>query len=431
MKVYLHNLGCVKNQKDGEYALSKLIEAKYSYTSKVELADIIILNTCAFIDAAKEESISELLYLSRFKKKQCKYLIMMGCLAQLNSKDLFEELKEVDLFIGVNDYHKIDEFINLNKREIKVTKNLFINTDNSYISVLSKNKINNSFMNTAFVKISEGCNNFCSYCSIPNIRGSLRHKDINNVLEEINTYLKYGKLEIVLIAQDLTSDKAYLKKLLLKLSKQKLKAKFLRLMYCNPWGIDDELINIIINEEFICNYLDVPIQHISNNILNSMNRKINKNQIIDLLENLNEKEIILRTTLISGYPGETEEDFQELVALIKKEYFMWLGVFVYSPQENTKAYYIKNRVEEELAINRRNIIDNLQFDISSSKLEKYINTQVCVIIDSQTNDNKTIARTYFQAPEVDGVVIINKKIKTSGFTKVKIINSVAYDLIGS
>jgi len=430
MKVYLHNLGCAKNQKDGEYALSKLIASGYIYTNKPKEADIVLVNTCAFIDSAKEESVSEILELAELKKNNCKYLIMMGCLAELNSKELFKELKEVDLFLGVNDFNKIDEFINLNKRDIKVSKNLFINSDNSYINVLYKNKIINSFVNTAFIKISEGCNNFCSYCTIPFIRGTLRYKDTNNLINEIQTYLNNGVIEIVLIAQDLTSNISFLKNLLIKISKLKIKPKFVRLMYCNPWGVDKELINIIKNEEFICNYLDLPIQHISNKILKSMNRKINKNQIYELLENLYESKIILRSTIITGFPGETEKDFEELVSLLKKEFFMWLGVFVYSPQENTKAFFYKDKVDEKIAIERRNILDSIQFDITSNKLEEYINTNQYIIIDNIDKTNKASGRTYFQAPEVDGCVIINKFVNYANYIKVNIKELVAYDLIG-
>lgn len=431
MKVYLHNLGCAKNQKDGDIALSKFLESGYKFSNNPSKADIIIINTCGFIDEAKKEAISETLRLAEYKKQHCKYLIMMGCLSERYSEELFKNLKEVDLFVGVNNFDKICDYINFNKRQRKISKKSFIYEDSSYVKTILNNKVSNKFKNTAFVKISEGCSNFCSYCAIPLIRGALRYRSIESILKEIKTFLDSGMKEIILIGQDLTADNKFLKNLLIEISKFKVKPYWLRLMYCNPWGVDNELIKIIKDNDFICKYMDVPIQHYSDNVLTNMNRKNSSYEIYEIIQKLYENDIILRSTVMTGFPGETDEDFFKLKEFIEKEYFMWLGIFVYSPQEDTKAYGFKNKVNFNEALNRRNELDSLQFEITQNRLKSFIDKELDVIVDTQTEHANFECRAYFQAPEVDGLVQVNSLDSADKIVKVRVEETIAYDLIAT
>jgi ribosomal protein S12 methylthiotransferase len=423
MNISILNLGCPRNQKDGEVALSHFLKNGFLITNKIDKADVIIVNTCSFIDDAKEESVEEIINIINYKKKSS-ILILMGCLVELYSKELLKELPEVDIFIGVNDFYRIydiyREFLNNKKRVILNNKKRYIEEDFLYNNYLNNLKL------SSYVKYSEGCSNKCSYCLIPKIRGEkVLYREEENVISEIKYLVKNGVKEVVLIAQDLVSDKNKLKKMLIKISKLKNKPKWLRLMYCNPWGVDEELINIISSEEFIVNYIDMPVQHISPKILKRMNRyrgiDIYKN-----LELLKEKNISVRSTVMTGFPGEKDKDFNDLCKLVKKGFFHYLGIFVYSEQLGVEARdKFLDKVPKKIAIERRNILDRLQFDITNFINESYLGKSLKVL-----PDNSKIGRAFFQAPEVDGVVHFNKKVATKDFIEVVINKVSGYDLYG-
>jgi ribosomal protein S12 methylthiotransferase len=412
-KIFFLNLGCPKNQEDGRVSLSKFTKKIFNVSSNISKSDVVLINTCSFIDDAKKESIDAIIECVNFKKEG-QVFILMGCLSEQNYKELKKEIPEIDIFLGVNTYKNsykaYKEFLNDKK-----TKLLFSKTP--YIEKKYKHKVFVEKENFSFVKISEGCSNFCSYCAIPSIRGKkVIYRNEQNVLNEIKFLLSIGRKEIILIAQDLVSDKEFLKNILKKISKFKIKKNFwVRLMYCNPWGVDEELISIIKNEEFIVNYIDMPIQHISDKILKKMNRKIKSSEIIKKLEILKKNDITIRSTLMTGFPGETDKDFKLLEKLVKDEYFHWLGIFPYSPQFGTKAYSMSGRVSYKKSIERRNNLDRLQSDITNSINERYIG-KVLKVLHYQKNE----FRTFFQAPLVDGVTLVNALKKKNDFTKVKI-----------
>lgn len=413
-KIFFLNLGCPKNQEDGRLSLSKFIEHDFELTSNINKSDVVLINTCSFIDDAKKESIDAIIECVSFKK-QDQVFVVMGCLSEQHSKDLKKEIPEVDIFLGVNTYKDI--YLTYKKfLKDKKIKLLFSNTP--YIENKYKHKLLLDKENYSFVKISEGCNNFCSYCSIPSIRGKkVIYRTEKNILDEIKFLLEIGKKEIVLIAQDLVSDNNFLKNILKKISKFNIKKDFwIRLMYCNPWGVDKELVSIIKNEEFIANYIDMPIQHISDKILKKMNRKIRSSEIIKKLEMLKKNNITIRSTVMTGFPGETDKDFKLLENLIKEGWFHWLGIFPYSPQIGTKAYGMSGRPSYKKSIERRNNLDRLQSDITNSINEGYVG-KVLKVLHFKENE----FRTFFQAPLVDGVTLVEDKIKKSNnFTKVRI-----------
>jgi ribosomal protein S12 methylthiotransferase len=434
MKITLINLGCPKNQKDGEVSLASFIANGCSYTKQISDADIVLINTCGFIDDAKEESIHEIINCSNIKTDQV--LIVMGCLSQRYAKELKVEIPEVDIFLGVNAYYQaydvFCEFMHSKKKKVFVQDPCFLEPGSKYIDLLAKTPYApETFLYSDYVKIAEGCNNRCTYCSIPGIRGQLVLRAEQSIIAEIKNMTAKGIKEIVLVAQDLVADLQRLKKLLRLISKlpNQYKPKWLRLMYCNPWGIDDELISIISNEDFIVNYMDMPIQHISDKILKCMGRKGGEHLIRTNIEKLKKAEIVIRTTVLTGFPGENDNDFELLRSLVAEGHFHWLGVFVFSAQEGTGAFNMKPRVRKKLAIERRNELDRIQFEVTTAFNNAYIGKKLPVLIAGEPVDGVTEGRIFSQAPMVDGVVRIHACVK-GPFEDIIIEDAEGIDLIG-
>ena len=439
MKVFLLNLGCPKNQKDGEVVLASFLRNRFLYTSDIKNADVIVVNTCGFIDEAKQESISEILNSAGYKDKgKCKALIVTGCVSQRYSKELIKELPEVDIFLGVSTYHKAydayKEFVETGSKVCWIEKPGYIHNEHDYLSVLAGSKYvpeTNKF--SSYVKVSEGCSNSCTYCSIPSIRGKLIYRPLKSVTDEIKFLVAKGVKEIVLIAQDLTADTEYLKGLIKTLSKAKKneRPEWLRLMYCNPWGVDKELIDLIAKESWIVKYIDMPIQHISPTVLKRMGRRGESKLIIKNLNLLKDAGIAIRSTLMLGFPGETDKDFELLRNLVSEKWFHWLGLFVYSPQEGTLASSMSHKVPFKVAVERRNELDRLQFDITKTINEGYVGKSIKALVSGKATaleEGFLEARMFCQAPVIDGVVLFKGKNINTPFVELQIEETNGFDL---
>lgn len=428
-------LGCAKNEIDSELMCSILKEKNYIITNDLENADIIIINTCSFILDAKEESIETIFEMSKYKKRgKCEYLIIAGCLAERYSKELLEEIEEIDGIIGtgnIKDIVNIIEKLENGQQKIKKVGNI----NENYPENINRN----SFNTTEYVKISEGCNNYCSYCIIPKLRGKYRSRPMENIINEVKYLIKNGVREIILIGQN-TSDygidlygKYSLAKLLDELN-QIQNLKWIRLLYLYPDNFTDELISSIKRNKKVVKYVDIPLQHVNNQILKKMNRKTSKEDIENLIQKLRSEipEIIIRTTFIVGFPGEEEKYFQELYNFVQKVKFDKLGVFTYSKEEGTPAYNFKNQVKENIKEERRNKLMKLQQGISYNLNKKKIGNVYLAIVEDIQEKNLYIGRSYMDAPDIDGLIYIksNKDLRPGEFVNVKIIDSLEYDLIG-
>lgn len=395
-------------------------------------ADIIVVNTCGFIEPAKQEAIETIMEMASFKENgRCKYLIVMGCLVQRYKKELGEALPEVDLFLDFEDYKnfwvKVCELIG---RKPKASSKNTLEYENRVISTGNK---------TAYLKIAEGCSNNCTYCAIPYIRGKYISRPFDDIINEAKALREKGIEEIIVIAQDTTKygldlyNKRRLPELLEEISK--LKFKWVRFLYSYPEDITDELIEVVRKNDNICNYFDIPLQHFSDKVLKRMNRKSNSKQIEELIEKLREKipDVILRTSLIVGFPGETEEDFFELYEFVNSAKFEKLGVFKYSKEEGTPASRLKEQIHYKTKEARYKKIMELEQQISKIKLETKIGNVYEVLVDGLTDDkNYYIARSYMDIPNEDGVVYISKTKENliGKFVNCKIIGSLGYDLVG-
>lgn len=434
-KVYIATLGCSKNQIDSELMESILTNNKYSIADFLEEADIIIVNTCGFINDAKEESIEIIWEMTKYKTQaNCKYLILTGCLAQRYSEELLEEIYEVDAVIGTGNIKEILSVINdldNNLNKIKITDNI------NQIYLEEINRIN--FNKTEYVKISEGCDNFCTYCIIPKLRGKHRSRYIEDIVKEVESLASKGVKEIILIAQN-TSDYGIdlygeysLYKLIEKLNSIE-GIQWIRLLYLYPDNFSKKLISSIKNNDKVVKYVDIPLQHISNNVLKAMNRRTNKNDILSLIKYLRKEipGIILRTTFIVGFPGETDDDFNELCEFISQVKFDKLGVFTYSKEEDTPAYDLADQISEEIKIERKNKIMEIQKSISEEIMMSKVNKVYTVLVEEYNGHNNYIGRSYMDSPDIDGVIYIDSKenLDVGDFVKVKIINYLEYDLIG-
>lgn len=433
-KIYIVTLGCSKNDVDTTLMYSILDRDKYVITNNVNEADIIIINTCGFIAAAKEESIDTILECVEYKKNGiCKKILLSGCMAQRYPEELLKEIPEVDGIIGTGNISYINELLDSTLAGNKVIKTDNLNSD--YIEGIRKKNV----QVTEYVKISEGCNNNCSYCIIPQLRGINRSRKIEDIFDEVMYLVQNGTREIILIAQNTTDygidlySKFSLPKLIKELSKIE-DLKWIRILYLYPDHFDDELINEFVNNDKLLKYVDIPLQHVSNNILNKMNRKTNKNDIVNLINKLRAKvkDIIIRTTFIVGFPGETEEDFNELVEFIKSFEFDKLGVFAYSREEDTPASSLSAQIDENIKELRRNKIMQEQSLISAKRLESLRDKTFETIVEEKIDKNTYSGRTYMDAPEIDGIVYINSNIalENGEFVQVKIKDSLNYDLIG-
>jgi ribosomal protein S12 methylthiotransferase len=432
-KVSIVTLGCSKNEIDSELMTSLLKGNDYEIVSNLEEAEIIIVNTCGFIDMAKEESIETIWEMTKYKEDgNCKYLILSGCLAERYSKELMEEIEEVDGIIGTGNIKDIVNVIKELERE-KITKVGSIDID--YLEEVER--IN--FSKTAYVKISEGCNNFCTYCIIPKLRGKYRSRKIEDIVREVEHLVSNGVEEIILIGQN-TSDygidlynRYNLNELLNKLNLVK-GLKWIRTLYLYPDNFSNELISAIRDNDKVLKYVDIPLQHINNEILKRMNRKTSKEDIVLLIKRLREEipEIVIRTTFIVGFPGETEEEFKELYDFISQVKFDRLGVFTYSQEEDTPAYKLPNQIEEDIKIQRRDKIMEMQKDISEELMSQKVGKLYEVLIEEEVGDNVYVGRSYMDSPEIDGVVYVtaNNKLELGSFVEVRITDYLEYDLIG-
>ncbi|SPZ50425.1 Ribosomal protein S12 methylthiotransferase RimO [Sarcina ventriculi] len=432
-KVGMVSLGCDKNRVDSEIMLGQ-VEREYELTNNPKEADIIIVNTCGFIEKAKQESINTILDMAKYKiKYKCKLLIATGCLTQRYGKELLDLMPELDIVLGVNDYEKINKaiegFIKENK---KISSTNFTNEGiNEGKRIITTNK------SSAYLRIAEGCNNFCTYCIIPKIRGKFRSRKIENIIEEGKILANAGVKEIILIAQDTTNygidlyNEKRLHIVLRELSKIE-GIEFIRVMYCYPEAIYGELIEEISKNDKVCKYLDLPIQHISNDILKRMGRKTSKEEIIDKIKTLRENvsNIVLRTSLIVGFPGETEEDFNELKEFLKEMKLDKVGVFTYSQEEDTPAALMENQIDEKIKQQREKELMEVQKEVSKAINKSKIGRTYKVLVESENSDY-FIGRSYEMAPDIDGLIYIKEKnLKANKFYDVKIKEALEYDLIG-
>lgn len=432
-KVGMVSLGCDKNRVDSEIMLGQ-VEREYELTNNPKEADIIIVNTCGFIEKAKQESINTILDMAKYKiKYKCKLLIATGCLTQRYGKELLDLMPELDIVLGVNDYEKINKaiegFIKENK---KISSTNFTNEGiNEGKRIITTNK------SSAYLRIAEGCNNFCTYCIIPKIRGKFRSRKIENIIEEGKILANAGVKEIILIAQDTTNygidlyNEKRLHIVLRELSKIE-GIEFIRVMYCYPEAIYGELIEEISKNDKVCKYLDLPIQHISNDILKRMGRKTSKEEIIDKIKTLRESvsNIVLRTSLIVGFPGETEEDFNELKEFLKEMKLDKVGVFTYSQEEDTPAALMENQIDEKIKQQREKELMEVQKEISKAINKSKVRRTYKVLVESENSDY-FIGRSYEMAPDIDGLIYIKEKnLNANKFYDVKIKEALEYDLIG-
>ena len=438
MKLALISLGCSKNLVDSEHYLGILSNRKQmELTSDVADADIVIVNTCGFIGDAKKESIETILEVGELKQTgKLKKLIVAGCLAQKYSEEILNEMPEVDAVIGTGDIDKIESLVDEILKDKKVVETSNIN----FLANAQTERIRTTAAHTAYLKISEGCNRHCTYCIIPQMRGRLRSRTIEDIVEEAKNMVASGVREINLLAQETTEYgiDIYGDKKLAALMRELCKIeglKWLRAYYMHPEYITDELIQTIKEEEKICKYFDVPIQHVSDNILQNMARAKSGKQVKDVLARIRTAipDATIRTTLIVGFPGETEENFQELRDFVEEFKFDYAGVFKYSREEDTVAYKLPNQVDEEVKERRYADLVNLQSEIAEKKNRKLLGSIVDVMIDGVSTESEYLleGRTRGQALEIDGKVLTTDGTARPGeIVKVKIEQNFEYDFIG-
>lgn len=436
VKIGFVSLGCNKNLVDSEIMMGACKEAGFEITPNAEDADVIVINTCGFINDAKQESIDTILEMAEYKNKKCKFLIVTGCLTQRYKDEILKELPEVDAILGVREMLKLPEIVKRlydgeTRLQVFDDKGTFIYT-NSMPRLIATPKF------YAYIKIAEGCNNRCSYCSIPLIRGNYTSRDIDDIIQEAKKLSENGYGEIVLTAQDTTKYgiDIYHKKMLTVLL-QRLNdidgIKWIRFLYSYPEDIDDELINVVRNLPKVVKYFDIPIQHINNRILKLMNRRTSSESIKALIEKIRDTfdEVVIRTTVMVGFPTESEEEFEELYEFIKWAKFDRLGAFMYSQEEGTSAANLP-QIDDEIKLKRYEKILKLQRKISLERNKKRIGKKYEVVIEGKDKNNFYIARSQFEAPEVDGKIMVfsKRKLLPGEFVVVKILDAFEYDLVG-
>lgn len=434
--VGLVSLGCDKNRIDAEIMLSILSKEGFNIVNDEKKADIIIINTCGFIESAKEESINTILEMSQNKDTGiCKSIIVTGCMAERYKEELINEMPEINAIVGTGSYKNICEIV---KRTLNGETNI-VKTDDINYNLDYSDRIITTPSHYAYVKIAEGCDNSCSYCIIPQLRGKFRSRKIEDIVKEINELSYKGVKEVILVAQDTTmyGIDIYNNKMLPELLREIEKIQgieWIRLMYTYPEEITRELINTIKNSRKVCHYFDMPMQHINTKILNRMRRKSTREKIIEVLD-LIRKEIpdaVIRTSLIVGFPGENEEDFNELKDFLLEYKLDRVGVFTYSPEEGTAAAEIEEQIEQIIKEKRKEILMEIQSKISYDKNILLIDRVFNVIIDGKTKNIQYYGRTYGDAPEIDQQVFVNSNIPLSkgDIVKVRIKKSYMYDLVG-
>ena len=443
MNILFVSLGCDKNLVDTEVMLGLLAKKGHQMIDDETQADIVIVNTCCFIHDAKEESIQTILEMAQLKETAVlKKLIVTGCLAQRYKEEILEEIPEVDAVLGTTSYDEIAEVIDglFSDSPMERADARMIMKDVDYLPETQKGRLVTTGGHFAYLKIAEGCDKHCTYCIIPKIRGNFRSVPMEELIDEAKELADQGVKELILVAQETTlyGKDIYGEKSLPRLLKALCKIqglRWIRILYCYPEEITDELIQVIKEEPKICHYLDLPIQHASDAILKRMGRKTSKEQLISIIGKLREEipDITLRTTLIMGFPGETDEQHEELMDFVDQMEFERLGVFTYSPEEDTPAAEMPDQISEEIKQDRQAELMELQQDIVFDRNEDLIGEEMLVMIEGKVADeNAYVGRTYRDAPNVDGLIFVNtdEELVSGDFAKVKVTGAMDYDLIG-
>ena len=443
MNILFISLGCDKNLVDSEVMLGILTKDGHQIVDDENMADVIVVNTCCFIHDAKEESIQNILEMAELKKTgRLKALIVTGCLAQRYKEEIIQEIPEVDAVLGTSSYediaHVIDGILSdspMERGDVRMTMK-----DVDYLPVTDTHRMVTTGGHFAYLKIAEGCDKHCTYCIIPKVRGDFRSVPMEHLIEEAKNLAEGGVKELILVAQETTmyGTDLYGEKRLPQLLRELCKInglRWIRILYCYPEEITDELIQVIKEEPKICHYLDLPIQHASDGILKRMGRRTSRAQLIETIEKLRREipDIALRTTLITGFPGETQEQHEELMDFVDQMEFDRLGVFTYSPEEDTPAATMPDQIPEEVKEDRQAELMELQQDIVFDQAEERIGEELLVMIEGKVADeNAYVGRTYRDAPNVDGLIFVNTsaELMSGDFARVKVTGSADYDLIG-
>lgn len=431
------SLGCDKNLIDSENMLGLLHQAGFQIISDESQAEVIVVNTCCFIQDAQEESIENILEMSLYKKEgKCKALIVTGCMAERYKDEIIKEIPEVDGIVGTTGYDQIVSVIQqtLEGQKVKAFESIHRTINAEVPRVVSTPP------HYAYLKIAEGCNNHCTYCIIPTLRGNYRSRTMESIIQEAETLVERGAKELILVAQDTTryGIDLYGSKTLPKLLEKLCQIKdlhWIRILYCYPEEITDELIEVMAKEPKICKYIDMPIQHANDQVLKRMGRRSTQSQLKQVIAKMREEipGICLRTTLITGFPGETEEEFQDMVDFVKEIQFDRLGVFTYSQEEGTKAAEYVNQISEEIKQKRRNYVMELQQDISASLSQQMMGQTIEILIEGKLPEEEVYCgRSYKDSPDVDGMVFFpsTEEYLSGEFITVKIKETDEYDLVG-
>lgn len=437
MKILFISLGCDKNLVDTEVMLGMLASRGYEMTNDEQEADIIVINTCCFIHDAKEESIQNILEMAEYKKNgSAKALIVTGCMAERYRQEILDEIPEVDEVLGTTAYDRILDAVDA----ALAGQHEVMTADLNALPLPETKRLVTTGGHFAYLKIAEGCDKHCTYCIIPKIRGNFRSVPMERLLKEAQDLAEQGVKELILVAQETTlyGKDLYGEKSLPKLLRELCKIsgiRWIRILYCYPEEITDELIQVMKEESKICHYLDLPIQHANDTILKRMGRRTSKQELIDIVQKLRKEipDICLRTTLITGFPGETQEQHEEVMEFIDTLEFDRLGAFTYSPEEDTPAAIFEDQIDEEVKEDRQADIMELQQEIAFDKAEDMIGREVLVMIEGKVADeNAYVGRTYRDAPNVDGLIFINTDVEliSGDFAKVKVTGALDYDLIG-
>lgn len=437
MKILFISLGCDKNLVDTEVMLGMLASRGYEMTNDEQEADIIVINTCCFIHDAKEESIQNILEMAEYKKNgSAKALIVTGCMAERYRQEILDEIPEVDEVLGTTAYDRILDAVDA----ALAGQHEVMTADLDALPLPETKRLVTTGGHFAYLKIAEGCDKHCTYCIIPKIRGNFRSVPMERLLKEAQDLAEQGVKELILVAQETTlyGKDLYGEKSLPKLLRELCKIsaiRWIRILYCYPEEITDELIQVMKEEPKICHYLDLPIQHANDTILKRMGRRTSKQELIDIVQKLRKEipDICLRTTLITGFPGETQEQHEEVMEFIDTLEFDRLGAFTYSPEEDTPAATFEDQIDEEVKEDRQADIMELQQEIAFDKAEDMIGREVLVMIEGKVADeNAYVGRTYRDAPNVDGLIFINTDVEliSGDFAKVKVTGALDYDLIG-
>ena len=437
MKILFISLGCDKNLVDTEVMLGMLASRGYEMTNDEQEADIIVINTCCFIHDAKEESIQNILDMAEYKKNgSAKALIVTGCMAERYRQEILDEIPEVDEVLGTTAYDRILDAVDA----ALAGQHEVMTADLDALPLPETKRLVTTGGHFAYLKIAEGCDKHCTYCIIPKIRGNFRSVPMEHLLKEAQDLAEQGVKELILVAQETTlyGKDLYGEKSLPKLLRELCKIsgiRWIRILYCYPEEITDELIQVMKEEPKICHYLDLPIQHANDTILKRMGRRTSKQELIDIVQKLRKEipDICLRTTLITGFPGETQEQHEEVMEFIDTLEFDRLGAFTYSPEEDTPAATFEDQIDEAVKEDRQADIMELQQEIAFDKAEEMIGREVLVMIEGKVADeNAYVGRTYRDAPNVDGLIFINTDVEliSGDFAKVKVTGALDYDLIG-